>query len=58
MKAIIIWRNIEYHDLKRDKEFIEIEIIKDVHYDKIYVNGNGCIKNTILIDEKLEKLMG
>ncbi|MHA1920366.1 MAG: DNA methyltransferase [Promethearchaeota archaeon] len=56
-ETVIIWRNIENLDLRKDKEFIENVILKDLKPDRIYVNGNSFIKDAILIDEKMHKLM-
>ena len=56
-EVVIIWRNIEQLDLKKDKEFIENHILKNVLFDTIYINGNSYIKDAILIDEKLKTLM-
>ncbi|MHA1874868.1 MAG: DNA methyltransferase [Promethearchaeota archaeon] len=58
LESVIIWRNIENLDLKKDKEFIENVILKDLKPDRIYINGNSFIKNAILIDEEMHKLMG
>ncbi|NHJ47542.1 MAG: site-specific DNA-methyltransferase [Asgard group archaeon] len=57
-KVTIIWRSIQDLDLQKDKDFIENVILKTYSQpDVIYVNGDSSIKNAILIDEEIRKLM-
>ena len=56
--VFVIWRDKrDNFDLKVDKNFIENIILKDKIYDELYINGNSYVKNALLIDEKLKKLM-
>lgn len=56
-KILIVWRNIEGLDLKKDKEFVETEIIGDKVYDLIYLNGDNYLPGSLLIEEQFSKLL-
>lgn len=56
-EIMIIWRNIEDLDLKKDKEFIEKEIIKNKKIDRLYLNGDNYLNNAILIEDQFSKLL-
>lgn len=49
--VIVIWRNKnDGFDPKKDKEFVEKEILKE-EYDEILVNGNSLIEDAKSVDE-------
>ncbi len=57
-RVIVIWRNKNNSfNPKQDKEFVEKEIIADVEYDEIFVNGSSLIENAISLDELFKKSM-
>lgn len=57
-KVIVVWRNKnDSFDPKRDKEFVEKEIIADEEYDEILVNGSSLIENAISLDGIFRKSM-
>ena len=53
---IPVWM-LEKLDLEEDKEFIESKIIRDKKIDKLYLNGDNYLENTILIEEQFNKLL-
>lgn len=57
-KIVVIWRDTEKLDLKKDKEFIENTILGNIFPDKIYINCNSFLKNAVILDEKFKTLMG
>lgn len=55
--VIIIWRNKnEDFDPKRDKVFVETEILKE-EYNEIFVNGNSLIADAKSVDDVLKSNM-
>jgi adenine-specific DNA-methyltransferase len=53
----VIWRNIEDLNFEQEKKFIENEIISDRKVNKLYVNGDNYLENSILIEDQFNKLM-
>lgn len=56
-KVIVIWRNIINLNMEEDKQFIENEIIGGNKFDKIYINCDNYVENSILIEEQFFNLM-
>lgn len=56
--VIIIWRDTNKIDLKRDKEFIENEFLKDAEPNIIYVNGICHVDGALPIEPDFKKYMG
>jgi len=53
----VIWRNTIGLDLEQDAEFIESEIISDNDYDKVYINGDNCVVDALLIERVFKNKM-
>ena len=55
--AVIIWRDITEFNPEKDRDYIQQNILKE-KYDEIHLNGDNLIKDAILIEEQLKKIMG
>ena len=53
----VIWRNTSGLDLRRDKSFIEENILTDSTFNTIYVNGDSYVRNAKPIEPEFRRLM-
>ncbi|MCK8826093.1 hypothetical protein MWH30_13595 [Fuchsiella alkaliacetigena] len=56
-EIIVIWRKVIDLNLEEDKRFIEEEIIANNDFDKIYINGDNYVTDSLLIEDQFDKLL-
>lgn len=56
-QVAVIWRDTSGLDLRRDKSFIEENILTDSTFNTIYVNGDSYVRNTKPIEPEFRRLM-
>ena len=56
--VLVIWRSTKDLDLKKDKQFIAQNFLKDFKPDILYVNGQCLVKDAKSIEPDFKELMG
>ena len=56
--TLIIWRNTNNIDYKRDRDFIRHNIIDKLKPDRIFINGDSLIEGAESIEPEFKRLMG
>ncbi len=58
--VVVIWRDVENLDLKKDKDYIEsnIQAVAGAEPDAIYVNGDSHVEGAMPIEVEFMKIMG
>jgi len=57
-KTVVIWRNSDDIDPKKDMDFVEKEIIGDKEPDRIYMNGKFMVPSARIIEKEFKTRMG
>ena len=57
-KTAVVWRAIKGLDKRKDKKFIEAEVLKDYKPERIFVNGDSAVERAEPVEIEFKRRMG
>jgi adenine-specific DNA-methyltransferase len=58
IRICVVWRNVPAAErFDAERQWLEQEVLQEIAFDKLYINGENSVTNTLLIEEEFKRRM-